>query len=127
LRKILIRFIEKSMKPLLLFLIVTAIFLNVSKAAFAVVVPSVGTTKKPLVQGHKNIATMKLKEFQQLVGRKLTFKEKVGFIVLKHKMKRHSKDADSQGLLPFILGLSGIGLLVICLLYTFSEPTRPEE
>ncbi len=51
------------MKPLLLFLILTAIFLNVKISALAIVVPSVETTKKPVVDGHKNIATMKLKEF----------------------------------------------------------------
>jgi hypothetical protein len=101
------------MKPLLLFLMLTAMFLNVKISAFAVVVPSVETTKKTAVDGHKNIATMKLKEFQQLVGRKLTFREKIGFFVLKHKMKHQSKDADTEGQLPFILGLTAVGLLVI--------------
>jgi hypothetical protein len=101
------------MKPLLLSLLLTAVFLNVQIPAFAVVVPSAEVTKKPVVDGDKNIATMKLKEFQLLVGRKLTFKEKIGFLVLKHKMKRHSKDADTEGQLPFILGLAGVGLLVI--------------
>jgi len=101
------------MKPLLLSLLFTAVFLSVQISASAVVVPTAQTTKKTAVTGHKNIASMKLKEFQQLVGRKLTFKEKIAFLVLKHQMKRQSKDADTEGQLPFILGLTGIGLLVI--------------
>jgi hypothetical protein len=107
------------MKPLLLFLMLTALFLNVQISAFAIVVPSAETIKKTVVDGHKNIATMKLKEFQQLVGRKLTFREKIAFFVLKHKMKRLSKDADTDGQLAFILGLTSLGLLVIGLFVPF--------
>jgi hypothetical protein len=107
------------MKPLLLSLLFTALFLSVQISASAVVVPSAEPTKKTAVTSHKNIASMKLKEFQQLVGRKLTFKEKIAFLVLKHQMKRHSKDADTEGQLPFILGLTSIGLLVMGLFVPF--------
>ena len=101
------------MKPLLLSLLVTVIFLSIQLSAVAVVVPSVEPAKKTAVAGYKSIANMKLKEFQRLVGHKLTFKEKIAFLVLKHRMKRHSADADADGKLAFGLGLAGLGLLVI--------------
>lgn len=100
------------MKNLLILLMFAGIFLNTKVPAFAATSISTDIIKKPLDGGYKNIATMKLKEFQGLLGRKLTFKEKVGFFVLKHKMKHQQKDADKQGQTAYILGLVGLGLFV---------------
>lgn len=101
------------MKPLLLPLLISIMFLSIQLSATAVVVPSVEPAKKTAVTGYKSIANMKLKEFQRLVGHKLTFKEKIAFLVLKHKMKRQAKAADADGELSFGLGLAGLGLFVL--------------
>lgn len=88
------------------------IFLNAKMPAFAYSKISAVIVSKPIEGGYKNIAKMKLKEFQRLAGRKLTFKEKVGFFVLKHKMKHQQIDTDKQGQTAYILGLVGLGLFV---------------
>lgn len=101
------------MKPLLVILLFSGIFLSLKMPAFAYSKPAAGIIAKPNDGGYKNIATMKLKEFQKLVGRKLTIKEKIGFFILKHKMKHQQEGADKQGQTAYILGLVGLGLLVI--------------
>lgn len=83
---------------------------------FAYSKPTANIIAKPNDGGYKSIATMKLKEFQKLVGRKLTFKEKIGFFVLKHKMKHQQQGADTQGQTAYILGLVGLGLLVTAII-----------
>ena len=106
-------FKKKTMKPILLFLIFAGTFLCIKKPAFAYSKNAAIVIEKPIDGGYKNIATMKLKEFQRLVGRKLTFKEKVGFFVLKHRMKHQQNDTDKQGQTAYILGLVGLGLFVL--------------
>ncbi len=101
------------MKLLLAILLFAGIFLSLKMPAFAYSKHAADIITKPNDGGYKNIATMKLKEFQKLVGRKLTLKEKISFFVLKHKMKHQQQDADQQGQTAFILGLVGLGLLVI--------------
>lgn len=101
------------MKALLIILLFSGIFCAIKMPAFAYTKPAAGIIAKPIDGGYKNIATMKLKEFQKLAGRKLTLKEKLGFFVLKHKMKHSKDDADKQGQTAYILGLVGLGLLVI--------------
>ena len=56
---------------------------------------------------------MKLTEYQKLVGRKLTIKEKVGFFVLKQKMKHQQDGEDKQGLIALVLGSVGLALFII--------------
>ena len=106
-------FKKKTMKPILLSLMFAGIFLSIKMPAFAYSKNAAIVIEKPIDGGYKNIATMKLKEFQRLVGRKLTFKEKVGFFVLKHRMKHQQNDTDKQGQTAYILGLVGLGLFVI--------------
>lgn len=62
---------------------------------------------------YKEIATLKIKDIQKLAGRKLTLKEKIGFVILKHKIKRQSKSSQKQGETALIFGIAGLGLFVI--------------
>lgn len=98
---------------------IAGMFLSVKTPAFAYSIPAANIVTKPNDAGYKNIANMKLKEFQKLAGRKLTIKEKVGFFVLKRKMKHAQDDADKQGQTAYTLGLVGLGLLVIGLFVPF--------
>ena len=70
---------------------------------------------KTVPDGHlyKKIATLKIKDIQKLAGRKLTLKEKIGFIILKHKIKHQSKKTQQQGETAFILGITALGLFII--------------
>lgn len=56
---------------------------------------------------------MKMKDFRKLAGRKLTLKEKVSFIILKHKLKQQAKDSEKQGQTAFTFGLIAVGLLLL--------------
>jgi hypothetical protein len=62
---------------------------------------------------YKKLATLKIKDIQKLAGRKLTLKEKIGFVILKHKIKRQSKSSQKQGETALIFGIAGLGLFII--------------
>lgn len=62
---------------------------------------------------YKNIATLKIKDIQKLAGRRLTLKEKIGFFILKHKIKRQSKTNQRQGETAYILGITALGLFIV--------------
>jgi hypothetical protein len=100
------------MRPTLLFPVLIALFLIAHLSSLAVVVPA-GTIVENPAGGRKSIASMKLKEFQRLAGRKLSIKEKIAFLVLKHQLKHHAADSDKDGQLPFVLGLFAVGFLVL--------------
>lgn len=60
----------------------------------------------------KKIATLKVRDFQKLTGRKLTLKEKIGYGVLKHKIRKQEKEGTSNGQLSLILGIAGLAFFV---------------
>ena len=62
---------------------------------------------------YKKITTLKIKDIQKIAGRKLTLKEKIGFIILKHKIKRQSKNNQKQGETALMFGIAGLGLFII--------------
>lgn len=65
-----------------------------------------------------NIITAKVKDVEKLLGRKMKLKEKIGFKILQHKLKKesHRKKGESgseKGKLAMILGIIGIACLLI--------------
>ncbi len=62
---------------------------------------------------YKKIANLKIKDLQKIVGRKLTIKEKIGFLILKHKIKRQLKNSERKGEVALIFGIAGLGLFII--------------
>ena len=87
---------------------------------FATVIPAQAATAPttnnkiiPVEAVYKKIASMKMKDFRKLAGRKLTLKEKVSFIILKHKLKQQAKDSEKQGQTAFTFGLIAVGLLLL--------------
>ncbi|MEP7372550.1 MAG: hypothetical protein ABI675_04125 [Chitinophagaceae bacterium] len=99
-----------------LIIILCVIFLSL----FSIVTPvrsattsSSSTTVIPDGYLFKKMATLKIKDIQKIAGRKLTLKEKIGFIILKHKIKHQSKKNQKQGDAAFILGIAGLGLFII--------------
>jgi hypothetical protein len=79
----------------------------------AATMPLIDNPKKLASPEYKSIATMKLKDFQKLIGRKLTLKEKIAFFVFKHKMRHQHGDGVTQGKTSFILGLVGLIFLAM--------------
>jgi len=105
---------QAAMKEIF-FLIVAGIFLLVPSLAGTVnsaTIPlSVSTTslKKPL----NNITSLKVKDIQKMLGRKLTLKEKIALLVLKHKLKHVPKETSKAGNTALIFGIIGVALLAI--------------
>jgi hypothetical protein len=60
------------------------------------------------------VLSLKLKDLQKIAGRKLTLKEKIGFGILKHQMRRHASNAGT-GQVSLILGVVSIVALVAIL------------
>ena len=85
------------------------LFFNIALSASAATVPLVAGPEKSQYPVYRNIATMKLRDFQKLIGRKLTIKEKIAFFILKYKTHN---DANTDGKASFVLGFLGLILLI---------------
>ncbi len=62
---------------------------------------------------YTRIASLKMKELEQLSGRKLTLKEKIGFLLLKHQIKHRTTENRMPGNTALTIALIGLGLLVL--------------
>src|SRR5574338_177389 len=72
------------------------------------------TDNKPLLKEaiYSRIPSLKIKDLQRSVGRKLTIKEKIGFLILKHQLRKHrAPEENMTGNTAF--ALVGLGLLVL--------------
>lgn len=67
----------------------------------------------PVGDIYKKIASLKIKDIQKLVGRKLTIKEKISFLILRHKLKHPPRDKQNKGQTAFIFGIAGLALLIV--------------
>jgi hypothetical protein len=65
----------------------------------------------------KKIADLKIKDLQKLTGKKFTLKEKIGFLILKHKLKQKIKhapaDKSSKGETALIFGIGSLALFFL--------------
>ena len=77
----------------------------------SVIIPS-GIEFFPKEKAYDKISLLKIKQLQQLAGRKLTLKEKIGFLILKHQLKHRSASDKMPGNTAFTLALIGLGLLL---------------
>ena len=97
------------------FLLIPFLFaMTASAAPFslpAIITPS-GYFIQPPESTLKNVHSLRIKDFQKLIGRKLTLKEKISFLLLKKKL-RQIPDEKEKGQTAFILGIMGLGLLII--------------
>lgn len=88
-------------------------FLSFTAPANTATLPPSSSKIIPVGEIYRNIGTMKIKDFQKLVGRKLTIKEKIGFLVLKHKLNHPAKENKNKGQQSLIFGIVGLGLLIL--------------
>jgi hypothetical protein len=102
-----------------LFFIWCAIFFSLISIALPVSSAVSSSSSSPTIKivpewnKYKRIANLKIKDLQKIVGRKLTIKEKIGFVILKHKIKRQLKSSGRNGEAAFILGITGLALFAI--------------
>jgi hypothetical protein len=61
----------------------------------------------------KKMALLKVRDLERLAGRKLTIKEKIGFLILKKKTRNQEAAPKSKGKTALIFGIAGIALFII--------------
>jgi hypothetical protein len=71
----------------------------------------VNKTINPPGAVYEKLASLKIKEIQKIIGRKLTFKEKISLFILKHT--GHKRAQSKQGNTALIFGICGLALLVL--------------
>ena len=104
------------MRVLLIFIICG--FVALPSALYAATITrATSSTIKPPEMGYEKLASLKTKEIQKIIGRKLTFKEKISLLVLKHTFKKEAQT--KKGNTALIFGIVGVGLLLIGLFVPF--------
>jgi hypothetical protein len=101
------------MKKYITWMIILCSFLSFSVPTLAITTPGSTSEIIPKENILEKIASMKIKDFQKLTGKKLTLKQKAAFLILKHKLKRKADEKQGQGQTSFVFGLLALGLLVI--------------
>lgn len=66
---------------------------------------------------YEKLASLKTKEIQKIIGRKLTLKEKVSLLILKHTPKKEAQT--KKGNTALVFGIVGLGLFFIGLFVPF--------
>lgn len=61
----------------------------------------------------KKIKSLKVKDIQRITGRKLTLKEKIGFGLLKHTLKKKPKENSKKGETALVFGIVALGTLIL--------------
>jgi hypothetical protein len=93
--------------------------LSITTPASSATVPSSNSTIITAESMYKKITSLKVKEIQKLIGRKLTLKERVAFFILKQKLRHTAKESTNEGDIPFIFGIAAVSLLVLSLFFPF--------
>ena|SRR5689334_16120653 len=103
------------MRVLSIFIICGFMALPSTVLASTIIPPGTATIYPEEV--YKKLASLTIKEVQKLIGRKMTLKEKVSFLVLKHTSRKPAQT--KKGNTAFIFGIVGLGLLVLALFAPF--------
>jgi hypothetical protein len=62
-------------------------------------------------------SSLKVKDIQKMLGRKLTLKEKISLFILKHTIRHKTNEPDHLGEASLILGILGVVFLLTSLLW----------
>lgn len=90
------------------------IFFSIMLAPVSLLSASVPSAE--LVSGeivYKKIVSLSLGDVQTLLGRKLRFKEKISFRVLKHQLRHEEAKKKKKGKTSLIFGIAGLTLLIL--------------
>lgn len=99
------------MRKFILYTILLCLQFTLPESSYATSTPAGSVSIEYPGSLNKKISQMKMKDLKKALGRKLTFKEKIAFLVLKHKAKKaESKDEGESAL---TMGFISIGLLLV--------------
>ena len=87
-------------------------FLLISSSVHASTTPPVETKIIPTGDIYKKIASLKLRDIKKITGKKLTLKQKIGFLILKKKIKHAGDEDGRQGKTAQVFGILALGLFV---------------
>ena len=101
------------MRKYIIWSILFCFFVSIATPASSSTVPPSTSKIIPVGDIYKKIASLKIKDIQKLVGRKLTIKEKISFLILRHKLIHTPKDKQNKGQTALIFGIAGLALLIV--------------
>jgi hypothetical protein len=104
------------MRVLFIFIIFGFTVLPSTLYSATITQPADPTINPPKI-AYEKLASLKIKDVQKIIGRKLTFKEKISFLVLKHTSKKEAQS--KKGNTALIFGIVAVGLLLIGLFVPF--------
>lgn len=96
------------MKRSLPLLVASFALLLVSATAFSATAP-LATPGAPTL--YARLLSLKVKDVQRITGHKLSLKEKIGFGIMKHRLKK-SGEGSSKGQSALLFGIAALALLV---------------
>lgn len=73
---------------------------------------TVSTTVTIPAETHKEFTSLKVRDLEKFIGRKLTTKERISFLVLKHNATKKAKGSN-KGSTALAFGISGAALLIL--------------
>ena len=99
------------MRKIVLLNIFAAFFFSIALPVnSAVIIPS----KEIVLPGdtYKKVTSLKIKDVQKMIGRKLTLKEKISFLILRHQLKQKADSKKSLSKTALTLGFIAVVLLI---------------
>jgi hypothetical protein len=93
--------------------------LSISSPAGSAMVPASGNSTILPGKIYKKIASLKIKDIQKSIGRKLTLKEKISFFILKQKLRYKPKESLKEGDIPLIVGIASLIFLLLAFLLPY--------
>ncbi|HRO71474.1 MAG TPA: hypothetical protein PK951_13885 [Chitinophagaceae bacterium] len=100
------------MRKICLVLSVLFFISTVIAPAYAATTTMPGVPPKTPGELMQMLASLKIKDIQKYTGKKLTLKQKISFILVKHKLKRKISNEKDPGQLPLIFGITGAALFI---------------
>jgi hypothetical protein len=66
----------------------------------------------PPGRSYEKFTSLKIKEVQKLIGRRLSTKEKISFLILKHTARKKAKESN-KGTTALVFGIAGVATLIL--------------
>ena len=106
-----------GMRKTILFISFVAVFFSIAiPVNSAIIISPVKETVDP-ENTYKKIVSLKIKDVQKMIGRKLTLKEKISFLILRHQLKNHADSKPNQGKTAMTFGIFGVVLFIAGLFF----------
>src|SRR5688572_33492911 len=77
---------------------------------FSATSPVGSSNTTPVTDIYKKISSLKVRDIQRVTGKKMTLKQKIAFVTLKHTFKK--KSDSSHGKTALLFGIAGVVLLI---------------